>query len=140
MSTEKHGCREDGCGAPSNMVDPKTGYCPSHGPGARERLAEAGRKGGKATAKKMSAEGLAEDELPPLTSAEAAEEWCDTIGRAVVTERLTHNQGKAALRAVREWRESHDAGKVSDRLDELMDALAEWRETGDPKPVMEIVE
>lgn len=139
MSTEQHGCKEEGCGAPENMVDPSTGYCPSHGPGARERLREAGRKGGKATAKRMSAEGLEEGELPSLTDADAAETWCDIVGRAVVTERLSHNQAKAALRAVREWRETRDAGKASEKMERLMDAIREFDETGDPEPVLELV-
>lgn len=140
MAPTGNGCREDDCGAPENLVDPATGYCPSHSPGASQRLSEAGRKGGKTTAKRMAAEGLEEGELPPLENAEAAETWCDVLGRAVVTGRLTHHQGKAALRAVREWRESHESGEVSERLDRLMDALSEWRETGSPDPVLELIE
>lgn len=134
--------REDGtpCEAPSNFVDPETGFCPAHGPGASERLSEAARKGGRTTARKRRREKLDPDELPPLESPQAAERWCDIVGRAVVTGRLTHNQGKAALRAVREWRESHETGAVTDRLEELMDALSEWRRTGDPEPVLELVD
>lgn len=128
------------CGAPETMVDPDTGYCPSHGPGASERLSKVGQKGGKATARRFKGKALDEGELPPLVDGEAAERWCDIVGRAVVTGRLSHNQGKAALRAVKEWRESHKSGAVSDRLDALMEALGEWRKTGDPEPVLELVE
>lgn len=130
----------DPCKAPEAMVDPETGLCPSHSEGASERLSEAGRKGAEATARKLKGKALDEGELPPLDSAHAAETWCDTVGRAVVTGRIGHNQGQAALRAVREWRESHDAGRLSDRLEALTDALSEWRKTGDPSPVLELVD
>lgn len=128
------------CETPSSFVDPDTGYCPAHGSNASERLSEYGKKGGEATARKVKGDGLDPDELPPLENAQAAETWCDVVGRAVVTGRIGHNEGKAALRAVREWRESHEAGQVSERLENLMDALAEWRETGDPGPVLELVD
>lgn len=134
--------RADGepCGAPSNLVDPDTGLCPSHAEDAGERLREAARKGGEATARRLQGKGLQEDELPPLESARAAERWCDVVGRAAVTGRIGHNEAKAALRAVREWRESRETGELSDRLERLTDALAEWRRTGDPSPVLEIVD
>lgn len=130
----------DRCRSPKEFVDDETGYCHAHGPDGAEKMSELGQKGGAASARKRRGGGLNPDELPPLESHGAAEEWCDTVGRAVVTGRLSHNEGKAALRAVREWRESHDAGAVSDRLEELMDALSEWRETGDPGPVLELVD
>jgi len=131
--------RDDGepCASPIIGVD---GLCPAHREGDRERLREAARKGGRAKARKDRRDALEEGELPPLTSAQAAETWCDVVGRAVVTGRLSHNQGRAALRAVREWRESHKSGAVSEKLEDLMDALASWRETGDPEPVLELVE
>lgn len=128
------------CEAPSSFVDPDTGLCPSHSPNASERLSEAGKKGAETQHRQRRDGGLQEEDLPPLESADAAEVWCDQVGRAVVVGRIGHNEAKAALRAVREWRESHDAGKVSERLNRLTDALAEWRETGDPTPVLEVVD
>lgn len=134
--------RDDGepCGAPSSFVDPDTGLCWTHSEEGRERAREAARKGGQATARRLQGDGLDAEELPPLESPQAAETWCDVVGRACVTGRIGHNEAKAALRAVREWRESHEAGRVSERLDDLTEALAEWRRTGDPSPVLEIVE
>lgn len=134
--------KDDGtrCNAPSQFVDSATSLCWTHSEEGREKAREAAKKGGEATARKLRGKALQEGELPPLTNAGAAETWCDIVGRAVVTGRLSHNQAQAALRAVREWRESHDKGKVSDRLDALMDALAAWRKTGDPEPVLELVE
>lgn len=148
MSGEERRCQattSEGspCGAPPKLVDSETGLCPSHDPDNREALREAARKGAAASKAQRSqgrSRGLDPSELPPLEDPAAAEVWCDRVGRAVVTGRLTHNQGKAALRAVREWRESHETGRVSERLDELTEALAEWRRTGDPSPVLEIVE
>lgn len=133
------GTRADGAPCRSPVVGPD-GYCPAHAEDGRERMAEIGRKGAEATARRRAGGGLDPDELPPLESAEAAETWCDVIGRAVVTGRIGHNEGKAALRAVREWRESHEAGEVEERVDALMDALAEWRESGSPEPVLELIE
>lgn len=127
------------CGAPASLVDPETRRCWTHSEEGREKAREAASKGGKATARRLKGKALDEDELPPLVDADAAETWCDVVGRAVVTGRIGHNQGKAALRAVREWRESHEAGKVSEKLDSLTDALAEWKRTGDPEPVLELV-
>lgn len=136
------GEKRDGspCRAPSNMVDPETGYCPAHDPGARERLREAARKGGEATAKKLQREGLQEEELPPLDSPQAAARWLEVVARAVATGRLGHHEGRTVVRAVREFLRAHDAGRLSERLDNLMDALAEWRRTGDKSAVLELVE
>lgn len=134
--------KDDGtpCGAPASVVDPETGLCPAHDPEREEERRAAARKGGKATARRFSGGNLEADELPPLTSAQAAERWCDVVGRAVVTGRLSHTAGQAALRAVREWRESRDKGQVSQRLEALLDALETWKDTGDPEPVLELVE
>lgn len=108
------------------------------GPEARRRYLESiGRKGGTAKSKQK---GLRDVELPPLVDHAAAETWSDRIGRAAATGRIGSRAANAALRAVREWRQAHDAGAVSERLEELLDALAEWRETGDPEPVLELVE
>ena len=128
------------CGAPESMVDAETELCPAHTEEGAERLRKAARKGGEATKRKMQGKKLDPDELPPLVSARAAETWCDVVGRAVVTGRIGHNEGKAALRAVREWRESHKSGAVTERLEKLLDALDEWRRTGKKEPVLELVE
>ena len=103
-------------------------------------MSEIGQRGAESRAKKYELDGLDPDELPTLDTPQAAEFWCDVVGRAVVVGRIGHNEAKAALRAVREWRESHESGAVTERLEQLMDALAEWRETGDPGPVLELVD
>lgn len=132
------GTRDDGepCGSP--VVGPD-GFCPAHGEDGSEKMRKIGRKGAQATARKLQRGGLGEDELPPLESHAAAETWCDAVGRAAVTGRIGHNEARAALRAVKEWRESRGEGEMSERLEALTDALAEWKRTGDPAPVLEIV-
>lgn len=102
-------------------------------------MAERGRKGARATARKFHG-GLSPGELPPLTSHAAAEIWTDRIGRAAACGTMPSTAAQAALRAVREWREAHESGAVSERLDGLLTALAEWRKTGDPSPVLKLVE
>jgi len=115
------GERADGtaCRAPGNLVDPETGFCPSHDPKKREKVLEAARKGGKATARKLKRKGLDPDELPPLDSPQAAERWLEEIGRAVSTGRLGHHEATAAVRAVREWLRAHSEGEVAEEVEEL---------------------
>lgn len=143
----RHPKESNGAPCPTSIgLCSNCGYCLTHcdyGPECdydEEEVRAARAQGGKAKARKQKSDGLHTDELPPLRSPQAAEDWCDAVGRAVVTGRVGHNEANAALRAVREWRESHEAGEVSERLEKLMDALAEWRKTGDPEPVMELVE
>lgn len=133
------GTKADGAPCESPVVG-QDGFCPAHGEDGRERMAEIGRKGAEATARKHRRGGLDPGDLPPLTDHASAETWTDVIGRAVVTGRIGHNEAKAALRAVREWRECRGSGELEDRVDALTDALAEWRETGDPAPVLEVIE
>jgi len=131
--------KDDGerCGVTFGLSD--NGFCLHHDPERIEEAQAARKRGGEATAKKLRKSGLDADDLPPLTSHEAAEIWTDRIGRAAATGSLPSSAAQAALRAVREWRESHESGEVSNRLESLLDALAEWRKTGDPEPVLTLV-
>lgn len=145
MSDEATRCRherEDGtrCGTSFGLC-PECGRCWNHCEHREEERTEAARRGAKRSHEvQRRGKGLELHELPPLTSHAAAEAWTDAIGRAAATGRLSAAAANAALRAVKEWRESRSSGAVSDRLDALTDALAEWRKTGDPKPVLELVE
>lgn len=127
------------CGAPASVVDPETGLCPAHDPERQEERRAAARKGGKATARRFSGGGLEEGDLPPLDSPENAERWLEAVGRAVATGKLGHNEGRTVVRAVREWVRARDKGKVSEKLDKMMDAISEAKESGDPTPVFELV-
>lgn len=140
------GCRgekADGspCGAPENLVDPETGFCPAHDPDNRERVREAARKGGEATRRRHRGERGVDtrgDKWSLETYADA-KTWLEAIARAVLAGKVSHHEAKAAIKAIDSWMDAHEAGEVTDRLDELGDALAEWKETGDPSPVLELV-
>lgn len=107
------------CKAPANLLDPKTGFCPSHAPGASERLSEFGRKGARATARKHSKPGLDAQELGPLRTHEDAQSWLETIGRAVATGRLSDRQAQAAIRAVAEWVKAEGERATAEVINEL---------------------
>lgn len=133
--------KDDGsqCGTAFGLSD--AGLCFGHDP-EREAERKAAKRAGAAAvqAKAQKQKGLDPDELPPLDSHEAAETWADTIGRAAASGRIGSGAANAGLRAVKLWVEAHDAGQVSERLEALTDALSEWRRTGDPAPVLELVE
>ena len=113
------------CRAPEGMVDPITRYCPAHRPGATERLREAGKKGAKVSTRlRHKAAGLSSDDLPPLRSPQDAEAWLERIGRAVATGELVNRDADAATRAVREWLRAHEAGTVTEQVDELRRKVA----------------
>lgn len=115
------------CEAPENFVDPETGFCHAHGPGGSETMSEWGKKGGRAKAKKDRAPGLDPEDLPPLDGPRAAEKWCEIIGRAVTTGKLAHREAQAAIKAVREWLRSHEAGEVEERVDDLQEKVAKLK-------------
>lgn len=126
--------RADGspCKTPERFVDPDTGYCPSHGPDAAERLSEAGRKGAEATNRRYRGEKLSEEELPPLDSPQAAEIWLENVGRAIATGRLSSAEGNAVKSTVREWLRAREAGEMQDRIEELEEKLEKARNGGGP--------
>jgi hypothetical protein len=119
------------------------GYCLRHSPDpAAIALAAAASLRGGATTRmaRASQKRLHDDELPPLDSPEAAEEWCAIMARAVATGRITAHAGNAAMRAVGQFLVAHDAGRQAAKLKAITDALGEWRRTGNPKPVLKLVE
>ena len=131
--------KDDGerCGVTWGLSD--AGLCLHHDPERAEEVMEARRRGGRATARKLHSPGLAPSDLPPLDSPQAASKWLAIVGEAVATGRLGHREGATVVRAVEAFLKSHDAGEVTERLEDLMDALAEWRKTGDPAPVLRLV-
>ena len=60
------------CGAPESLVDAATGFCPSHGPGASQRMVEIGRKGAEATKRKYAGGGLPSKHLGSLETIKIA--------------------------------------------------------------------
>ena len=129
MSVQCRGVSSDGepCAVPSNLVDPATGFCRSHAPGAKERLAEQGRKGAAVTARKLRGGGLDPKDLPTLDGPSTASLWLDRVGRAIATGKLGHREGTAVVRAVEAFLRAHDAGAVADELAELRGQIAAIR-------------
>ncbi len=126
-------CREknargEPCRAPASLVDPISGFCPAHGPGAKERLSEQGKVGAQVTKQvRRKGKGLRPGELGPLRTPEDAKRWLRIIGRAVAEGRLRSRDGDATTRAVREWLRAYEAGAVTDRLEELRTHVEELK-------------
>ncbi len=126
-------CREknargEPCRAPASLVDPVSGFCPAHGPGAKERLSEQGKVGAQVTKQvRRKGKGLRPGELGPLRTPEDAKRWLRIIGRAVAEGRLRSRDGDATTRAVREWLRAYDAGVVTDRVEELRAEMAKLK-------------
>lgn len=126
--TRCKGTRDDGspCEAPESFIG-EDGWCPSHRPGASEKLREWASKGGRASAEKRKRDGLSEADLPPLESPQDAETWLEVVARAVATGRLSHHEGKAVARLVREWLRANEAGAMQDRMESLEEKLSKLR-------------
>lgn len=131
------GTKADGspCGAPPSLVNEESGFCQAHDPEKAERRQEIARKGAEASARARRGGGLDQDELPPLDGPRAAERWLEAIGRAVAGKRLTHAEGKALARIIREYLRAHADGAVSDKVEELQEKVAALK-TGDSLEVL----
>ncbi len=116
------------CRSPEHLVEPEVGYCPAHAPGGQERMAEMGRKGAEATARKWrGAHGLEPGELPELRTPHNAQKALDIVAHAAAEGRLPQRQADATTRAIREWLRAWDAGTVADRLEELRGEIDKLR-------------
>ena len=89
------------------------------GPPRKEAMAERGRKGGLATKRKAAGPGLDPAELPKLRTHEDAQNWLETIGRAVATGRLSDRQAQAAIRAIAEWVRAEGERQTSEVVNKL---------------------
>ncbi len=120
MHHKCQGKKADGtaCGALPHLLD-ENGLCPAHRPGGREAMAERGRKGGLATKRRNVSPGLRAEELPKLRTHEDAQNWLETIGRAVATGRLSDRQAQAAIRAIAEWVRAEGERQTSEVVNKL---------------------
>lgn len=98
-------------------------------------MADRGRKGAEATARKWKGKGLDPDELPALDGPQAAAQWLQVIGRAVATGRLGHREGATVVRAVEAFLKAHDAGDIADQVGQIRAALDTFKKTGDASPL-----
>ncbi len=113
--------RGEPCKSPYTLVG-ADGLCPAHRPGGKRRARENGKQG----ARKLRHQ-LVQDDLPPLRTPKDAEVWLERVGRAVATGVLSASKGGVATSTVRAWLQAHDAGAVSDRLEELRAMMAELK-------------
>jgi len=90
-------------------------------------LREAGRRGGKTTAKRFKSPGLPAEELGPLDTVEDAQRWLKRIAQAVGERRLTHSEGATMTRAVKAWIQSEDTRLRASDLQELQEQIAELK-------------
>jgi hypothetical protein len=95
-------------------------------------LSEQGKVGAQVTKQvRRKGKGLRPGELGPLRTPEDAKRWLRIIGRAVAEGRLRSRDGDATTRAIRAWLQAHDAGVVTDRVEELRAEMAKLK--GDRK-------
>ena len=91
-------------------------------------MALLGRKGAEATARKWrGAHGLEPGELPELRTPHDAQRALDIVAHAAAEGRLPQRQADATTRAVREWLRAHEAGVVTDRVEELREQVSELK-------------
>ena len=131
MVTQCQGTTAQGeqCRAPPSLVDPETGLCPSHAPGASERLSHAGRKGAAASAQRFRTPGLDSSDLGELETVQDAQRWLRLIAEGVVTGRLKPQEGTTGVRALETWLKAEQDRVAADDLAELRAQLQEVRES-----------
>ena len=115
------------CASPSRLVDPDTGLCGAHDPAKTERLKEAARKGGNATALRFKPSGLSSDRLGPLETIHDAQRWLRLIAGAVGARQLTHSEGQSMTASVREWVKAESERLKVEDLEELRAQVAELK-------------
>ena len=87
-------------------------------------MAEIGRKGAEALRDKYRRPNVQAGDRT-LESPVDAQEWLKRIAMAVLAGKITHHQANAAAKALKTWLQAHDAGAVTDRLEEFRDIVAE---------------
>ena len=117
------------CGVKEGVVDPETGFCPAHGPGASERMAERGRKGAKAMHARYRAGGLDPDALGDLGTVRDAQRWLRMIALGVTTGKLQPREGTTGVRAIEAWLKAEQDRVAADEVSELRAQLDEVRES-----------
>lgn len=118
------------CGAPPELVDAETGYCPAHAPEGSDRMREIASRGGKAAAA-QGRDSLHPDDLGELESFEDAKARLDLISRAVLTGQIGTKVANAAIRSVREWVRAEGERAAAEDLEALREELERVKEEMD---------
>lgn len=126
------GHKSDGSPCESPYVDPDTGYCVSHGPGAAVRMRERGRRGAEATAAKHRGKGTVDpDEAPDAPeTVEDAKNLASWATRAVMTGVLDPKVGRVVKDLLKEFREAAKVADMEARLKLLESKLATAERAG----------
>lgn len=132
------GTRNDGEPCRQTEMLNDEGLCPAHRPGAQERLREAGRRGGEATASRRRGEDtLDPDALGELDSYSDAKRWLGIIARSVLSGAIDRERADPAVRAIRQWLEAHRSRVEEEKLEELERRLEAIEAGGDGRPPSE---
>jgi hypothetical protein len=106
------------CQAHHDFVDPATGFCFSHDPARREELRAAAVRGGRRTAQRYG-RGIHPDELPPLTSPAAAQEWVAIVAVAVASGRISSAAGNSIRQLLEQYLRAGEVIATRRRVMEL---------------------
>lgn len=110
------------CESPEGLVR-GDGYCAAHGPGGGERMRTLGSLGGVAKAAKEAGAAFTAEDLPAMVTLDDAKAALDQIRVAVLTRRISHNEGSSAARAVDSWTRAHMSGAADRLVNELEASL-----------------
>ena len=120
----------DPCGAPPELVDAQTGFCPAHSPEGHDRMREIASRGGRAAAA-QGRDRLHPDDLDELESFDDAKARLDLISRAVLTGQIETKVANAAIRSVREWVRAEGERAAAEDLEALREELERVKEEMD---------
>jgi len=91
-------------------------------------MAERGRKGAEASAKRFQTPSLTPETLGVLRTHEDAKRWLEEIGRAVVTGKVGNREAVAGIRAVEAWLKAEGERVTMQVVQELKEELARLKE------------
>lgn len=96
-------------------------------------MAEIGRKGARATARRFRTPGLDPEDLPKLRDHQAAKDGVETIVRAVASGLLSYKDATAAIRAVGAWLKVEGERIKAVELEELREKVEDLKATLKPR-------
>jgi len=122
--------KADGTPCQSTLLYQGGPYCIAHAPGGSERMAERGRKGAAATAKKLQGDGLHPDTLGELQTPADAQRWLREIALAIGRRAITHSEGRSMAGAVRTWLDAHGERLKAEEFTRLREQVRELKRAG----------
>lgn len=120
------GTKADGepCGAPPELVDPSTGFCPAHDPDTgSEEMAERGRKGGQHSPYEERLERLPEIEGPS-----DVQEILNRAIRATAQGNISEKRANSISRLCRTWVTVHETVLGTEKVEEIEEKIDDLRE------------